>query len=175
MFESRTTARRVALTCSAAIVCGTALTWAGPSASAADHGGWIPYRAKPFTDIGVCAFPVHGDIVQDEEEVRTLQTYPDGTDKLVEFRGALAIRFTGNGHSVVRSAPGYGWFHYLKDGSVHIRIDGGLNVSVKQGNIGSPPGEYVVDGKFSVVRTADGNKTIHAAHAKVENLCQTLA
>ncbi|MEV4259281.1 hypothetical protein AB0J52_39495, partial [Spirillospora sp. NPDC049652] len=156
-------------------VCGTALTCAGQSASAADHGGWRPYRTQPFTDTDVCAFPVRGDIVQDEEEVRTLQTYPDGKVKLEEFRGPLVIRFSGNGHSVVREVSGYGWFHHLKDGTRRARIDGGLSTGVRQGNIGYPAGEYIIQGKFTVVFHADGNQTVQLAHAKIEDLCQTLA
>ncbi|RFU37720.1 hypothetical protein DZF91_31375 [Actinomadura logoneensis] len=164
----------MALTCAAA-VCGTALIGAGPSASAAGRGDWRPYRTQPFTDTGVCAFTVRGDIVEDQEEVRTLQTYPDGKVKLEEFRGPLVIRFSGNGHSVVREVSGYGWFHHLKDGTRRARIDGGLSIGVMQGNIGYPAGEYIIHGKFSVVFRADGNQTVHAAHAKIENLCQTLA
>ncbi|MFC4909740.1 hypothetical protein [Actinomadura gamaensis] len=174
MFDRRIAARRVMLT-SAAIACAAAATWAGPSASAAEHGGWRPYRTSPFTDTGVCAFTVHGDIVRDEEEVRTLQTYPNGKVKLEEFRGPLVIRFTGNGHSVVREVSGYGWFHHLKDGTRRARIDGGLSIGVRQGNIGYPAGEYIIHGKFTVVFKADGNQIVHAAHAKIEDLCRTLA
>ncbi|WP_026416442.1 hypothetical protein [Actinomadura oligospora] len=123
----------------------------------------------------MCAFTVRGDIVQDEEEVRTLQTYPDGTVKLEEFRGPLVIRFTGNGHSVVREVSGYGWFHHLKDGTRRARIDGGFSTGVKQGNIGYPAGEYIIQGKFNVVMKAGGNQIIYPAHATVEVLCQTLA
>ncbi|MFC5181149.1 hypothetical protein [Actinomadura harenae] len=174
MFDSQSAGRRAALAATT-LACGAGLVWAGSPASADARGDWQPYRAKPFVDVGVCAFTVRADIVNDEEEVRTLSTYPDGKVEWQEFRGDLLIRFTGNGHSVVRDVPGYGWFHHLKDGTLRIRIDGGLSLGIKQGNVGSPAGEYILHGRFNVERKADGNWIMHPAGATVENLCDTLS
>ncbi|MEV5571837.1 hypothetical protein AB0L06_17460 [Spirillospora sp. NPDC052269] len=173
MFDSRSTRRRAA-SAATALACGAVLVWAAPSASAATPGDWRPYRAQPFVDVGVCAFTVRGDIVKDEEEVRTLSTYPDGKVEWEENRGALVIRFTGNGHSVDRDVSGYGWFHHLKDGGLRAWVDGGYSAGVKAGNIGFPAGEYVIHGRFSFEYTPDGNQAIHPAGATVENLCDTL-
>ncbi|MEV4256489.1 hypothetical protein AB0J52_25285 [Spirillospora sp. NPDC049652] len=156
------------------MTCGAGLVAAGPAASAS-RGEWQPYRAKPFVDVGVCAFPVRGDIVSDEEEVRILSTYPDGRVEREEFRGPLVVRFTGNGHSVVRDVSGYALFHFLKDGTRYARLDGGFSFRIKQGNVGYPAGNYILHGKFSAVVKADGNRLIHPAHATIENLCDTLA
>ncbi|MCP2339346.1 hypothetical protein [Actinomadura rupiterrae] len=174
MFESRSAGRRAAAVAAGA-ACGAGLLCAGPSASAAARREWRPYSAKPFVDVGVCSFTVRGDIVRDEEEVRTLSTYPNGKVKWEEFRGPLVVRFTGNGHSVVRDVSGYAWFHYLKDGTLHGRLDGGLSIRVKQGNAGYPAGDYIIHGRFTIVVKADGNRIIHPGHATVENLCDTLA
>ncbi|MEV5571836.1 hypothetical protein AB0L06_17455 [Spirillospora sp. NPDC052269] len=174
MFDSRSAALRAALTATV-LACGASLAWAGTPASAAARGDWRPYQAKPFVDVGVCPFTVHGDIVKDEEEVRILSTYPDGKVEREEFRGPLVVRFTGNGRSVDRDVSGYAWFHFLKDGTLRARLDGGLSFRIKQGNVGYPAGNYILHGRFSVEVKADGNRIVHPAAATVENLCDTLS
>src|SRR5690242_9431998 len=82
-----------------------------PTASAhdgGDGGGWVPTSTPPF-DIPagvVCPFEVKGDIVADNERMRTLAAYPDGSPRVQDFAGRLVIRFTnvGTGRSVVRDA-----------------------------------------------------------------------
>ncbi|WP_034485341.1 hypothetical protein [Actinomadura oligospora] len=174
MFDSRSAGRRAALAATA-LACGAGVVGAGPSASADGRGDWRPYRAKPFVDVGVCAFTVRVDILRDEEEVRTLSTYPDGKVEWEEFRGPLVLLFSGNGHSVVRDVSGYAWFHHLKDGGLRARLDGGFSFRIKQGNVGYPAGDYILHGRFSAEVKADGNRIVHPAHATVENLCDTLS
>lgn len=76
------------------------------SAANASPVPWQPYRAAPWTDAPgrVCAFGVATTIVADQEQYRTLASYPDGSPKVQEFRGPLVVRYTNTStnESVVR-------------------------------------------------------------------------
>jgi hypothetical protein len=160
-----------------AAVTGIAVTLLTPAAGAADHSGWQPYRAKPFDHPNNCSFAIHGDIVKDEEEVRTDATYPDGSPKVQEYRGPLVIRFTNtsNGRSVVRDVSGYALLHFRKDGGSVWYFDGGGSVGVPIGNTAYPAGAYILHGRFVLTITAGNTRDFHHVHATVENLCTTLA
>ena len=93
-----------------------------PAASAADASPvpWQPYRTAPWTDAPgrVCTFGVATTIVADQEQYRTLASYPEGSPKVQEFRGPLVVRYTNTStnESVVRDLSGYAWFRYRADG-----------------------------------------------------------
>lgn len=163
-----------------AIASSTALAaLAGPGAGAAannDHG-WVPFRSAPFTTSGVCPFTVHGDIVQDEEEVRTDATFPDGSPRVQEFRGPLVIRFTNtaNGTSAVRDVSGYGRLRNLEKGGSVWYFDGGFSVRVFMGNRAYPAGWYILQGKGLLTIAPDNTRDFPVLHADVEDLCRTLA
>jgi hypothetical protein len=164
-----------------AAVAGISVTLIAPAASAADgsagNRGWEPFRTQPFVSTDVCSFTIRGDIVKDEEEVRTDATYPDGSAKVQEFRGPLVIRFTntGSGRSVVRDVSGYALLHFKQDGGSTWFFDGGGSIGVHLGNKATPPGSYILQGKFVFELSADGTRDIHRLHASMENLCTTLA
>jgi hypothetical protein len=162
------------------VIAGMAIGLTVPAAGAATgHGknGWEPFRTQPFDSVGRCSFTVHGDIVRDEEEVRTLATFPDGTPRVQEFRGPLVIRFTNTstGASVVRDVSGYGRLRRTQDGGSVWYFDGGASVGVPIGNTAFPAGSYVIHGRFRLVIRPDGTRELPHLHADVENLCQTLA
>ena len=168
-----------------ALVGGVALLVATLSvpatASAASDSGavWQPYRTAPWTDApgAVCAFGVAATIVTDQEQYRTLASYPNGNARLQEFRGPLVIRYTNQatGDSVVRDLSGYGWFHYGSDGSIDAFIASHIGVTVYVGNSGFPPGEWVITGRSEVTVTGAGAINVRLITATAENLCQTLA
>jgi hypothetical protein len=160
-----------------AAVTGITVTLIAPAAGAADRGGWQPFRTQPFDSIGRCSFTVHGDVVKDEEEVRTDATFPDGSPRIQEFRGPLVIRFTstGNGRSAVRDVSGYGRLRERSDGGSAWFLDGGASIGVPIGNTAFPAGSYIVHGRFRLTIQPDGTRDLPHLHADVENLCDTLA
>ena len=164
-----------------AAVAGISVALIAPAAGAAGEsagtGGWQPYRTQPFDSTDVCSFTVHGDIVKDEEEVRTDATYPDGSAKVQEFRGPLVIRFTNTstGASVVRDVSGYAMLHFAQDGASTWFFNGGGSIGVHSGNRTTPPGSYILRGTFVLTIASDGTRTIRPIHATSENLCTTLA
>jgi hypothetical protein len=163
-----------------AAVTGIAVTLLAPAAGAADttgKGGWEPYRTQPFDSPNNCSFAIHGDIVKDEEEVRTDATYPDGSPKIQEYRGPLVIRFTntGNGRSVVRDVSGYARLHFGRDGGSVWHFDGGGSVGVPIGNTAYPAGSYILHGRFVLTIGPGNTRDLRHVRATVENLCTTLA
>jgi hypothetical protein len=171
---------RVLATAAAALIAAAASGL--PSAQAATVGssdGWLPYRTAPWTDApgGVCAFGVTTAIVDDQEQYRTLATYPDGSPELQEFRGPLVIRYTNtsSGASVVRDLSGYAWFHYDADGGLEALVASHIAVTVPVGNTGFPPGEWVISGRSEVTLDSAGAINVRLIHATAENLCTTLS
>jgi hypothetical protein len=158
-------------------IAGTTMALVAPAARATDNSQWVPYRGAPFTTPGVCSFTVHGDIVQDEEEARTLAAFPDGSPRIQEFRGPLVIRFTntGNGKSAVRDVSGYARVRHLEKGGSIWYFDGGLSVRVYIGNRGYPAGWYILQGTGWLTIAPDNTRDFPHLHADVENLCETLA
>ena len=167
-----------------AIVGGVALLIAvgvPATASAASDSGaaWQPYRTAPWTDApgAVCTFGVAATIVTDQEQFRTLASYPNGNPRLQEFRGPLVIRYTNQatGASVVRDLSGYGWFHYGSDGSIDAFIASHIGVTVPVGNSGFPAGEWVITGRSEVTVSSAGAIDVRLINSTAENLCQTLS
>jgi hypothetical protein len=148
-----------------------------PAAQAAGTGGWQPAPTAPFEVSGVCSFTMKGDIVKDKVEALTVSTYPDGSPEVQDFRGPLTIRFTNesNGRSAVRDLNGFARLHYLENGGRAYDWYGGGSVPVRVDSPGFPQGWYILHGRFKVVGGTDGTRLFSDVHAKVENLCLTLA
>jgi hypothetical protein len=143
-------------------------------------GAWQDYRSAPFTYAAgeVCSFGVHGDIVKDEERVRNLLTYPDGTPQEQEFTGPLFVRFSNqsSGKSVVRDLSGTGWFFYTPAGA--LQYGHGfehMSLSIHKVNTSPAPGEYYLSGEFDFAINADKTRDFTLEHGSAENLCLTLA
>jgi hypothetical protein len=150
-----------------------------PVSAAAKLPPWQTYRSGSLSYPAgtVCSFTLSGTPVKDEEQYRTLQSYPDGTAELNEYRGPLYVRYTNEstGKSVVRNLSGYGYFRF-GDGNASIQAlflnNGGISVSV--GNQGYPSGYWVEHGQVLVTDNGQGSRVIHVIHASLENLCRTL-
>ncbi|GAA4516757.1 hypothetical protein GCM10023191_088210 [Actinoallomurus oryzae] len=161
-----------------AAVAGITVVLGAPVAGATGgNDGWVPYRTQPFDAVGRCSFTVHADIVQDEEEVRTDATFPDGSPRIQEFRGPLVIRLTNtaNGKSAVRDVSGYGRVVNMQNGGAIWYFGQGVAIGIPIGNKAYPAGYYVVHGRSWYTIRPDGTRDIKDRHADVENMCRTLA
>jgi hypothetical protein len=168
-----------ALTLAAVLAVPATASAATASAVPATAGGWQPYRTAPWTDApgAVCSFGVAATPVDDQEQFRTLASYPNGDPRLQEFRGPLFIQYTNmtTGASVVRDLSGYGWFHYGSDGSIDAFVASHIGVTVAVGNAGFPAGEWVISGRSEVTVSSSGAIGVRLIDATAENLCQTLS
>jgi hypothetical protein len=159
---------------------GPATAGAATASAATDSStGWQTYRTAPWTDApgAVCSFGVAATPVVDQEQDRTLASYPNGDPQLQEFRGPLFVRYTNmsTGASVVRDLSGYGWFHYGSDGSIDAFIASHIGLTVDVGNAGFPAGEWVISGRSEVTVSSSGTIGVRLIDATAENLCQTLS
>ncbi len=148
-------------------------------APAATAPPWQTYRTAPFSYAAgtVCSFTLFGTPVKDGEQYRTLESYPDGTAELNEYRGPLYVRYTNesNGKSAVRNLSGYGFFRFGDgNGSIQALFLSNGGISVKVGNQGFPSGYWIEHGRVLVTDNGQGSRVIHVEHATLENLCRTL-
>lgn len=140
---------------------------------------WQPYRSADFVAPAgkYCTFDLAVEAVADEEEYRVVTRYPDGTERLLEFRGKLVSRFTNaaTGESVVRDLSGHGWEGLYPDG-VTIKSFSGI------GPFGFgfraedeyPQGYYRFDGVTVITLDDDGIRSLRIT-GDAENLCATLS
>lgn len=170
------------MTAGAAVALATALAVPAAASASTDSGaGWQPTSTSPWTDApgAVCTFGVATTIVSQDEQFRTLASYPNGNPRLQEFRGPLFIQYTNTstGASVVRDLSGIGWWHYGSDGSIAVFVPNGqhLGATVHVGNVGAAPGEWVINGPAKVTVSATGSINIELLNGTDENLCQTLS
>jgi hypothetical protein len=155
-----------------------ALATAAPAAQACAPSPWQPYRTSPFVDEAgtTCAFEVKGDIVVDQERIRTLATGPNGAPTEQEITGPLTIRFTNtaNGASVTRDLAGTGWLYYHSDGTQTWVVSGHISLGIHVGNPYESPGEWVYDGR-TVLETHPGvGPQVLSHQGATENLCTVL-
>src|SRR5262245_11245321 len=171
--------RQVVLGALSCALAGAAGLLVGAQPAAAQGGGWTPFMTAPFTDPPgkPCAFGVRGDIVRDDERIRTLASNPDGTPLEQMIVGALDIRFTNldTGASVVRDLGGVGHLRFDPDGTLELEVTGPAGVTVRAGTPGVAPGEYAIVGHFLLVLHPDGSLEIPVRQGSMENLCETLA
>ncbi|HKS99363.1 MAG TPA: hypothetical protein VJT31_07520 [Rugosimonospora sp.] len=163
------------------MLAATMVAVTAPAASAhEDGGGWVPTSTPPFrVPAGViCPFEVRGDIVADDERMRTLAAFPDGTARVQDFEGRLVIRFvnTSNGHSAVRDATGRVRAYTFVDGTLLWQIHGNAAVPVRRPNTPAlPPGDYIVRGDFVLVIHPDHTKELPVRLGTMEDMCRTIA
>jgi len=152
---------------------------ASAAAHDSDGDGWVPTSTPPFVVPAgqICAFEVKGDIVRDNERMRTLASFPNGLPQVQDFEGPLVIRFTNtsNGRSAVRDATGRVRAYYLPDGTKIWQIHGGAAIPVRATNIGFPPGDYIVHGDYVLIIHPDHTKELPVRRGTTENMCTTLA
>ncbi len=151
----------------------------GVALTAASRIPWKRYRTKPWHDAPgkVCAFGVNVTIVRDQEQDRTLLSYPNGKPKVQEFRGPLFVRYTNasTGKSAVGNLSGYGWFSYPASGGLDAFVASHIDVTVPVGNNGFPAGEWIVSGRALVIIDSAGAINIVLIHATTKNICRTLS
>lgn len=167
------------------LAAGLVLVTAVPAAAApindasSDGGGWEPTSTEPFVIPAglVCAFEVKGDIVADNERMRTVATFPDGSPRVQDFQGVLVIRYTNtsNQRTVVRDATGSIRLYLQADGSKIWQFHGHNALPVRAANTGFPGGDYIIRGDFVVVDSPDRVREIPVQLGTMENLCLTLA
>lgn len=149
-------------------------------ARAADRPPWSPYRTAPFTlPAGTrCPFPLRGTPVYDDERIRTLATFPDGTPRVQEVDGPLIVRYTDtdSGATVVRDLTGRALVTYGPDGGFREILERGhLAVGLAATDSGGPGFFILSGGHPSIAVSADGSRVLTPGTARIENICTTLA
>lgn len=166
------------LAAAGAMIAVSSSAGAAPAAKAA-LSPWQSFRSSPFTDAAgtVCDFSLTGTPVRDEEQYRTLASYPNGDPKVQQFRGPLYFRFTNEstGRSVQRNLSGGAFFRYGEHGEFQGLFLNNGGVAVHVGNRGFPAGYWVLHGQFLVTDDGAGARDIDVFHASAEDLCTTLA
>ena len=140
---------------------------------------WKPYRSEGgISPAGRhCTFPLETKIVDDDEESRVDARYPDGSVKVVEYRGRLIVDFINldTGESIRRDLSGRGAETLYPDGSTSSF--GGVG-PFGIGFVATddyPQGRYVLDGVHLIRYDKDGTKHMAVAIGPEENVCETLA
>lgn len=141
-----------------------------PSGSA-----WTPAPSAPWDAAAGarCDFAVHGEPVVDEVVRRVLDTYPDGGEKTVAYKGDLVVRVTNQdtGASYDADASGVAVVEHRADGSQSWTVRGPVLVGVAENGGSLPRGLYLVDGSYTMDISATGYKTLATEHATVDALC----
>jgi hypothetical protein len=154
-----------------------ALLAVGPANAASQ---WEP---SPSSDFEVaagtrCPFTLRGTVIADGEQIRTLETYPDGSPRLQEVVGLLVVQFTNveSGASVQRNLTGTAFVEYPEDGGFILTLVGGhMAIGVPPSTPGGPAFLIFTGTGFSLDLNADGSRSITYGEGQVENICDTLA
>jgi hypothetical protein len=159
----------------------TAVVLAAGAAPAAATGPepWKPVRSESSTSPAGrhCTFPLETQIVDDQEESRVDARYPDGSVKVVEYRGALIVDFVNvdTGERIRRDLSGRGVETLYPDGSTSSFGGVGPFGFGFQATDDYPQGRYVLDGIHQITYDKDGTKHMAIAIGPEENVCETLA
>lgn len=164
----------VAVAATAALAGGTAAegTPSGPEP-------WQPYRTTDFvSEAGrSCDFDLSVAAVEDEEEYRVYSRYPDGTERVLEYRGKLISRYTNlaTGESTIRDVSGHAWVELYPDGQTMKSFSGigPFSIGFREGDT-YPRGYYRLDGLHSITMDPDGTRHMAIAVGTQENICNTL-
>ena len=141
---------------------------------------WMPFRAADFSlPAGSrCPFALSGHVLEDQERIRTLATFPDGSPSRQRVKGPLGVRYTNDdsGASVVRDLTGDAFIDTRNDRSFTFTLKHGhLAVGLGAGDPGGPAFLVLTGRGFTVDFAADGRRTVTPGRGSVENICQTLA
>jgi hypothetical protein len=151
------------------------------SSAVADKPGlWSDLDTGSFTAAAGtrCSFTLQGDVVSDHEQIRTLETYPDGSPKTQEVVGQLVVRYTNldTGESVERNLTGTGIVEYGTDGSFVLRLQGGhMAVGLAPGDTDGPAFLIFTGAGHQVFFATDGSRHVTYGSGPVEDICETLA
>lgn len=167
-----------ALMRAAVVATVTTATLAGGSAASAEPEPWQPYRTTDFVSPAgrSCDYDLDVAAVQDEEEYRVAARHPDGTERLVEYRGTLVTRFTNlaTGESTVRDLSGHAWVELYPDGTMRTFTGVGPFGIGFRATDSHPRGYYRLDGVHVVTMDPDGTRHLTVAAGTQEDICRTL-
>jgi hypothetical protein len=160
-----------------ATVCAGLASAPGVAAAASP---WMPFRASDF-DLPAgsrCPFALSGRVVEDQERIRTLATFDDGSPRRERVKGTLIVRYINDdtGASVVRDLTGDALIDFGPDGSSTFTLrNGHLAVGLGAGDPGGPAFLVLSGHGFQVNFAPDGRRTVVPGRGDIENICQTLA
>jgi hypothetical protein len=149
-------------------------------ASAAAPSPWSPLTTSGFElPAGTrCDFTLRGEVLEGKEQIRTLETYTDGSPRVQEIVGQLVIRYTNvdTGESVDRNLTGTALVIIEPDGSFTLSLVGG-HMAVGFGAGDEPSSSFLIftGAGHEVFFAADGTRTASFGDGPVEDVCQTLA
>jgi hypothetical protein len=165
--------RRV-LACALAVA-SVALTAPGASAKGAPERGPLLNESFDFAAGEGCAFPVHFEVVSDNESYTAFPSDADGTSRtLVTGKLAYDITNTATGLTVHREASGPGTFTDHPDGTTDLSFQGTWVFYF--GPDDSPTGPALQVRTGSGTAHYDGTGWTYSFRGKPgEDLCRTLA
>jgi len=139
------------------------------------QAGWFPVPTQPF-DIAagvLCDAALHLEFPVDEVVERILTTYPDGSEKLVQFAGPLIVRVfnkdTGEFTDVDASGSANRIAH--EDGSQTWDVLGPALFGFRDGHGNMPRGAYRLDGVYQVNITPTGDRFLTMVRGTQVNVC----
>jgi hypothetical protein len=140
---------------------------------------WQPYRTADFVSSAgrSCDFDLNVEAVEDEEEVRVNSRYPDGAERVTEYRGKLITRFTNlaTGESTVRDLSGHAWVELYPDGVTMKSFTGVGPFGIGFRAVDTyPRGYYRLDGLHQITMDPDGTRHLRVAAGTQEDICRTL-
>lgn len=149
---------------------------AAPAAAATEP--WQPYKATDFVapEGKYCTFALAVTAVEDAEEYRVVARHPDGTERVVEYRGTLITRFTNvtTGESVVRDLSGHAWEERYPGGGTKSFTGVGPFGFGFRAEDDFAQGYYRLDGVNVITIAPDGTRALPVNAGTAENLCATL-
>lgn len=161
-------------------VAATALMGAAPASAAEPVPGlgWEPAPSAPW-DVAAglrCDFAIHGEQIVDEVVKRVLSTHPDGSPKLVAYKGDLVVRVTNKdtGAAYDADASGTAVVDYRSDGSQFWSVLGPVLVGVGEDAGNLDRGLYIVDGVYTMDISSSGYKTVIMAHGSTTDICDQI-
>ncbi|MGH3383142.1 MAG: hypothetical protein ACRDO1_01050 [Nocardioidaceae bacterium] len=152
-----------------------------PAAWAESRGPWSDVASSDFSvPAGArCPFALSSTVLSDDEQIRTLSTFEDGTPRTQKVVGQLIVRLTNEdtGASVERNLTGNGIFTWRADGTLQeLALQGGHFAAGLQPTDPEGPAFLVFTGAGHAVSFApDGTRTVTRGSGPVENICTTLA
>jgi hypothetical protein len=178
-------ARTAAVLAAGALTAAVAAPASADRSAAPDRSGWDdlvwePYRSQPFTSPAgqLCDFTLAADPIADEEQVATVERYPDGSPKIEAYKGRLVVRYTNleTGASTDKNLSGYAVVQYFEDGANTMYMWGPVGVGFRETDR-YPRGMYVFDG-FHAVHTradpADRDREVLADAGTEHDICTDL-
>jgi hypothetical protein len=148
------------------------------SAEPGGSSGWEPSSTPPFHLAAgeSCAFELQADVLYNSEMTRVVESYPDGSPRVVDTKGSLGFLFTNvdTGESVRRDTSGTLHATIHEDGSIDFVFHGNGLAVIRSTNTIYAPGVYVVSGDADYVRHADGQREFTEVDGTLEDICQTL-